>query len=171
MKHRNIAKATILTVVILGMGTVFADNHNRHGVDGQGYHHRHGYLDGMLGDRGMKHLMVHAKEDFKVTEAQLDTLKEVLKTGRQQQNDHQNARRELMLEALALDPAAEDFDDRAAKLADRVAAVARDRALELTGVLEQLATVLTPEQIRKVQQVMEAGMALHNHHNGPKGGA
>ncbi len=169
MKHRNIAKATILMAVILGMGTAFADNHNKHGGDDQGYHHRHGYLDGMLGDRGMKHLMVHAKEDFKVTEAQLDTLKEVLKTRRHQQNDHQNARRGLMLEALALDPAAEDFDDRAAKLADRVAAVARDRALELTGVLKQLATVLTPEQIRKVQQDMEAGMALHNHH-GPKDG-
>ena len=118
----------------------------------------------------MKHLMVHAGEDFGVTEAQLDILKEALKTRRQQQNDHQNTRRGLMLEALALDPAAEDFEDRAAKLADRVAAVARDRALELTGVLKQLATVLTPEQIREVQQVMEAGMALHDHH-GPKDGA
>ncbi len=170
MKHRNIANATILMAVILDIGTAFADNHNKHGGDDQGYHHRHGYLDGMLGDRGMKHLIVHASEDPEVTEAQLDTLKEILRTRRQQQNDHQNTRHGLMLEALALDPTAEDFDDRAAKLADRVAAVARDRALELTGVLKQLATVLTPDQIREVQQVMEAGMTLHNH-DGPKGGA
>ena len=169
MNQRNIAKASILMAVILGMGTVFAGSHNKHAGIDRGYHHRHDHLDGMLGDRGTKNPAVHATEDLEVTEAQLDTLKAILENRRQQQGNHQQARRGLMLEVLALDPTAEDFDERAAILADRVAAVARDRALELTGVLKQVATVLTPEQIREMQQIMEAGMALHNH-NGPKDG-
>ena len=169
MNQRNLAKASILTAIILGMGTVYAGGH-KPGENGEGYHHRHGHPDRMLGVRGTRHLVAKASEDLMVTETQLDALRDILKARRNLQGEHQSVRHELMLEALALDPAAEDFDEQAAELADRVAIVARDRALELTGILKQVATVLTPEQLREMRQIMAAGIAPHNH-NGPKDGA
>lgn len=72
----------------------------------------------------------------------------------------------------ALKPGSPDYSSRAQALADEAGTLERDRVLQRTQINAELSTVLTPDQMTKMQERHEHGGpgGGWRHHGGPDGG-
>ena len=115
--------------------------------------------------------MSHLEGKLDLTDEQSLALESLFESRRSARGEHHLARHELMSRALYLDPGAETYDAEVEKLADEVAEMARQRALEMAEMQKGIADVLTAEQQDELRQMIEKRLERRMKHRGHDKGA
>lgn len=105
---------------------------------------------GDRGDRGDR--IERMAEHLELSDAQRSSVEAILERNRPARRalmQRHKAHREAM---RALQPGSADYSTRAQALADEAGTLARDRVLQRTQFQAELATILTPEQLRKMDE-------------------
>ena len=161
MNKRNIVVITLVTALV-GAGVAVAGSGNcGQGEGGHGYHRGNG---GMFG----QHMLSHMQDALDLTDAQSETLENLLETHKSDRSGIHADRREMMSRALQLDPSAGNYDSEVARLADEVGEMARQRALSMAEIQKSVYAVLTPGQQDELRQMLEKRMQRkmkHHKHN------
>jgi Spy/CpxP family protein refolding chaperone len=157
MNKRNIAIATCIAA-LLGTGAVVAGGaYCENGKDGHSYHrghHGHGH-GGMYG----KHMVSHLEDRLDLSQAQSEALEDLFRARKESRDLHHDSRRDLISRAVKLDPEAQNYDTEVAKLADEVAEIARQRALEMAGMQKEISALLSPEQRTELRELIQKRMS------------
>ncbi len=97
-------------------------------------------------ERMIKHLSLD--------ETQQASVRQILEQRADQRQTMREQRKTLMRKAQALDPNARDYATQSQTLADEAAQLAREKVLTILQVKAELAQVLTPEQMQKMQELV-----------------